>query len=84
MNYTDSMKIARDVVRLLNQQNLKDLVKEVIREEMLATEHPVDINEASKIVGLSVNTLYKRDDIPYVKIGRKRMYYPSQIRRHSF
>jgi DNA-binding NtrC family response regulator len=80
MNYTDSMKIARDVVRLLSKQNLKELVREIIKEEMIATEHPVDIKEAAAILGISHHTLYKRNDIPYVTQGRKRCYYPSQLR----
>lgn len=77
----DSLKIAKDVIRILARKDLKALIREVLAEEEKMDEEPIGIKEASKILGYSVNTIYKiKDRIPHKRVGQRLLFYPSQLK----
>lgn len=76
----------------MNPNQLKDLLTEIVREvfrenQLTSTTNPeneamVSIQEAAKITGLAVNTLYDKTHqraVPHYKKGKRIYFRPSEL-----
>lgn len=73
MTRTEARMIAEELFRLLEKNGFKP--------QMIAPERYLTAREAAELLGMPLNTLYKKvSEIPHVKKGKRHVFKESALR----